>query len=68
MRKLLLSSAIVLSLVGGASAMASTKAPKPMSNAPSMTASKSSECARQWKAEKTHTQSRKAYLAACNKA
>lgn len=66
MRKILLSSAIVLSLVGGASAMAATKA-APAAK-PSATASKSADCARQWKAEKSHTQTRKAFMAACTKA
>ncbi|MBU1378609.1 MAG: hypothetical protein KKE02_02415 [Alphaproteobacteria bacterium] len=65
MRKILLSSAIVLSLVGGASAMAATKAAPA---AKSATASKSSDCARQWKVEKAHTQTRKAFMAACTKA
>ena len=67
MRKILLSSAIVLSLVGGASAMAATKAAAPAAK-PAATASKSADCAKQWKAEKTHTQTRKAFMAACAKA
>jgi len=65
MRKILLSSAIVLSLVGGASAMAATKAAPPAATA---TASKTADCAKQWKAEKTHTQTRKAFMAACARA
>lgn len=66
MRNILLSSAIVLSVVGGASAMAATKA-APAAK-PAATASKSADCAKQWKAEKTHTQTRKAFMAACTKA
>jgi uncharacterized protein YceK len=67
MRNIIISSALVLSLVGGASAMAATKpaAAKPAATA---TASKSADCAKQWKAEKTHTQTRKAFMAACTKA
>lgn len=66
MRKILISSAIALSLIGGGAAIAGTKAPaaKPAASA---TASKSSNCAKQWKAEKTHTQTRKAFMAACTK-
>ena len=67
MRKILISSAIVLSLASGGAAFAATKAaaPKPATPAAS---SKAAECAKQWKAEKTHTQTRKAFMAACNKA
>jgi uncharacterized protein YceK len=68
MRNILLSSAIVLSLVGGASAMAATKAAPAAKPAAAATASKSADCAKQWKAEKTHTQTRKAFMAACTKA
>jgi len=68
MHKILLSTALVLSLAGGATAMAKTKTASADKTAPSATASKSAECARQWKAEKTHTQTRKVFLAACSKA
>lgn len=69
MRKILISSALVLSLVGGASAMAATKAAAPKAQ-PAATAatSKEADCAKQWKAEKKHTQTRKAFMAACTKA
>ena len=66
MRTILLSSAIVLSLIGGASAMAATKA-APAAK-PAATMSKHSSCAMQWKAETSHTQSHKAFMAACEKA
>ena len=48
------------------SSPAGTKPPaaKPAASA---TASKSSNCAKQWKAEKTHTQTRKAFMAACTR-
>ncbi len=69
MRKILISSAILLSLAGGASAMAATKpAAKPAQSAASATSDKAKACAAQWKAEKTHTQTRKAFMAACTKA
>jgi len=69
MRNILLSSALVLSLVGGASAMAATKPAAPAAKpAATATASKSADCAKQWKAEKTHSQTRKAFMAACTKA
>ena len=66
MRKILISSAIAMSLVGGGAALAATKA-APAKPAPAAS-SKAAECAKQWKAEKTHTQTRKAFMAACNKA
>jgi hypothetical protein len=72
MRKILISSAIVLSLASGGAALAATKpaAAKPATPAAStkVASSKASECAKQWKAEKTHTQTRKAFMAACTKA
>ena len=67
MRKILLSSAIVLSLVGGGAAFAGAKAPAAKSAVAAST-SKASSCAKQWKAEKTHSQTRKAFMAACSKA
>lgn len=66
MRKILISSAIVLSLCGGASAMAATKT---TTKAPASAASsKQADCAKQWKAQKTHSETRKAFMAACAKA
>ena len=67
MRKILISSAIVLSLAGGGGAFAATK-PAPAKPAATAASSKAAECAKQWKAEKTHAQTRKAFMAACNKA
>lgn len=63
MHKILIASALVLSLAGGASAMAATKPAKD-----TVAASKASDCAKQWKAEKKHSQTRKAFMAACEKA
>ncbi|MEW5685420.1 MAG: hypothetical protein AB1942_10910 [Pseudomonadota bacterium] len=69
MRKILISSAILLSLASGAGAMAATKpAAKPAQTAASATSDKTKACAAQWKAEKTHSQTRKAFMAACTKA
>jgi hypothetical protein len=67
MRKLLISSALILSLAGGATAFAGTTAAATKS-APTAAASKAASCAKQWKAEKTHSQTRKAFMAACEKA
>jgi uncharacterized protein YceK len=68
MRKILISSALILSLAGGASAMAATKPATKPAPAATATTSKSAECAKQWKAEKKHTQTHKAFMAACTKA
>ena len=69
MRKVLLSSAIILSLASGTAAFAATKpmAAKPAAAAPADKA-KTADCEKQWKAEKKHTQTRKAFMAACTKA
>jgi len=69
MRKVLLSSAIILSLASGAAAFAATKpmAAKPAAAAPADKA-KTADCEKQWKAEKKHSQTRKAFMAACTKA
>ena len=69
MRKILISSAVILSLVGGASAMAAPKAAKTSAPAAApATSTKAADCAKQWKAEKKHRQTRKAFMAACEKA
>lgn len=68
MRNVLISSALVLSLVGGASALAATKPAPAAKPAATATSSKAADCAKQWKAEKTHSQTRKAFMAACAKA
>lgn len=68
MRKILISSALILSLAGGATAMAATKTATKTAPAATATQSKSAACVKQWKAEKKHTQTRKAFMAACTKA
>jgi len=70
MRKVLLSSVLILSLAGASSALAADKA-KPMAAKPAAAApdkAKTADCQKQWKAEKKHTQTRKAFMAACTKA
>lgn len=64
MHKIMLSTAIALSLAGGAPALAKAHHVEKAS----ATASKSAECARQWRAETSHTQTRKAFMAACTRA
>ena len=68
MRTVLLPSAIILSLATGSAAFAATKpmAAKPAA-APADKA-KVADCEKQWKAEKKHSQTRKAFMAACTKA
>ena len=69
MRKILISSALILSLCGGAQALAATKpAAKAQPAAAAAADPKAADCAKQWKAEKKHTQTRKAFMAACTKA
>lgn len=68
MRKLLISSVLVLSLCGGASAMAATKAAPKAQPAATAASSKEADCAKQWKDQKKHTENRKAFMAACTKA
>lgn len=65
MRKLLVPAALVISMAAGSAAFAAT-APKPAKPAASST--KTADCMKQWQAQKTHTQTRKAFLAACEKA
>jgi hypothetical protein len=69
MRKVLLSSAIILSLASGPlrSPPPSRWPAKPAAAAPADKA-KSADCEKQWKAEKKHSQTRKAFMAACTKA
>jgi hypothetical protein len=63
MRKFVVPLLLIASVTAG-SAAAATKAPAP---APAASA-KAADCVKQWKAEKKHTQTRKAFLAACEKA
>ncbi len=67
MRNILLPAALVLSLAAGSAAFA---APATPAAAPSAAAAKAkaADCAKQWTAQKKHTQTRKAFLAACEKA
>jgi Ni/Co efflux regulator RcnB len=67
MRKLLVPTVLVLSMAIGSSALAAPKAAKP-APAAAATSSKASDCARQWTAQKKHTETRKAFLTACEKA
>jgi hypothetical protein len=68
MRKILISSALILSLAGGAQAMAATKPAPKAKPAAAATDPKAADCAKQWSAEKKHSQTRKAFMAACTKA
>jgi len=67
MRKFLVPTVLILSMAVGSSAFAAPKAakPAPAAMAPS---SKASDCAKQWQAQKKHTETRKAFLTACEKA
>jgi hypothetical protein len=67
MRKILLAS-ILMASVAGAAVAADKPAPKPTPAAASAKSAKTADCAKQWKAEKKHTQTRKAFMAACTKA
>ncbi|WP_293907741.1 hypothetical protein [Phenylobacterium sp.] len=70
MRGLLIASTLVLALAGGPAALAHkhAKAAQAADASPSTTASKSADCTRQWNAELSHNQPRKAFMAACKKA
>ena len=61
MRKLFVPVALVMAIAAGGAASAATK-PAPAVN------SKHADCMKQWSAEKKHTQTRTAFLAACEKA
>jgi len=80
MRKLILSSALIASLAAGSAALAATppkaapaqtgKAANTSTQAPAQASAgkiKREDCAKQWKAQKHHSQTRKAFLAACEK-
>jgi uncharacterized protein YceK len=58
MRKILIASALILSVAGASSAMAATKAKAHVDP-------KVAACTKEWKAEKKHTQTHKAFMAAC---
>jgi hypothetical protein len=63
MRQFLLPSAIILSLAAAPMAMAAAPKAAPSADTKAKTAS----CSQQWKAEKKHSQTRKAFMAACLK-
>lgn len=63
MTRILASAAILVALVAGPAAFAAAKAPAPVK-----TPTKHEQCVSQWKAQKKHTQTRKSFLAACEKA
>lgn len=80
MRKLIATSIIVASLAAGSAAFAAPppkaaqaqtgKAANTSTQAPAhapMGKAKREDCAKQWKAQKHHSQTRKAFLAACEK-
>jgi hypothetical protein len=66
MRKLLVPALVALSLGAGSAALAAA----PMKAHATKTAAnpKAADCVKQWKSQKTHSQTRKAFLAACEKA
>jgi hypothetical protein len=64
MPKLFVPVALVMAIAAGGAASAATK---PAPAAPAASA-KHADCAKRWSAEKKHTQTRKAFLAACEKA
>ena len=68
MHKILIASAVALSLAAGGAAVAKPAATKAASTAAAQANPKAADCAKQWKAEKKHTQTRKAFMAACTKA
>lgn len=62
MRKLLVPAALVVAIAMGGAAAASAHAAKHPANP------KHADCVKQWSAEKKHTETRKAFLAACERA
>jgi hypothetical protein len=68
MRKVLLSTVLMLSVAAAGSALAAEKA-KPMATKTAAAApadkAKTADCEKQWKAEKKHSQTRKAFMASC---
>jgi Ni/Co efflux regulator RcnB len=69
MRKLLIPALLACSLAAGPVAMAATphKATT-TTTATKVDKAKQADCAKQWKAQTKHTQTRKAFMAACEKA
>jgi hypothetical protein len=70
MRNLIVPALLAASLAVGGVAVAATTTPAP-AKAHTTTAAanpKAADCEKQWKAEKKHTETRKAFMAACEKA
>lgn len=68
MRKLIIPALIACSLAAGPAAFAATAHKTSTPAATNVDKAKQSECAKQWKAQKKHTQTRKAFMEACEKA
>lgn len=67
MRKYFVPAVLVVSMAVGSSAFAAS-APKHAKVATTAASAKAADCMKQWKAQKTHTGDKKAFLAACEKA
>lgn len=65
MRNLIVPTALVLGLALSGPSFAATKAPAMAK--PAATSTKAADCLKQWKAQKKHTETKKAFLAACEK-
>lgn len=68
MRKVLAPALLVLTLAAGSGAMAATAPAKPAPAAAAAHKQKVADCVKQWNGQKSHSQTRKAFLAACEKA
>jgi hypothetical protein len=69
MRNLIVPALVAASLaVGGVAVAATSPAPMKAHTTKAATNPKAAACVQQWKAEKKHSQTRKAFLAACEKA
>jgi hypothetical protein len=68
MRNLIVPALVAASLAIGGVAVAATPAPMKAHTTKAAPNPKAADCVKQWKAEKKHTQTRKVFLAACEKA
>lgn len=68
MPKLLMTGAVLLTLAAAPAFAATTAAPAPAKPAATAPNPKLAACQAQWRAQTHHTQTRKAFLAACLKA
>ena len=74
MRKLFVSTILVASMAAGSAALAASTAPSAKVEKASASSTKmasgtsKSSCLKQWKAQKTHSETKKAFLTACEKA